>query len=55
MVQFKDAAGNALAVVAIVAATLAALKAASVGIGVPGNVEAWCYVAVACAAAKLAR
>lgn len=44
------------ALAATIAAILCLVKAFGISIGgVPGGVETWAYVAIACAAAKLAR
>lgn len=53
--QITAAFSQVVALAALVAAMLAVLKACGLQIGVRGDVATWTYVAVACAAAKLAR
>lgn len=47
--------GQFVALAALAAAVIVVCKAAGVGIPVKGGVQEWMYVAIACAAAKLAR
>jgi hypothetical protein len=49
------AVGQAVAIAALAAAVIVVCKAAGVGLPVRGSLLDWTYVAVACAAAKLAR
>jgi hypothetical protein len=53
--QLKAALGDVLGLVALVAAVAAAIKVANVGVSISPSVETLTYLAVACAAAKMAR
>lgn len=53
--QITAALAGLLPLVAMLAVSLATLKAFGVVLPVKGSVETWAWVAVACAAAKLSR
>ncbi|CAN1722007.1 protein of unknown function [Hyphomicrobium sp. 1Nfss2.1] len=53
--QVRGVLYDVAALAALAAAGVAVLKAFGIGVPVQGSIETWTYVAVACAAAKLAR